>query len=313
MARVSSDDPFALTFQVPVAGGNLNVARAGPPPEEAEGVAIAAHGLTPALMTWRTVARRLDAGICLLAPDLRGRGRSASLPGPYGMAAHVADLIAVLDHVGAPPAVVVGHSSGAYVAERLAGEHPERATAVVLLDAGLPSSRPDLSGDVVGLPLAMTFPSADWAVQVWRSHAALADDWDADIEAHVRYNLAERGGLVGLAASAEAVRTDLAEMGAGDANRSALERVRVPVHLLRAERGVLNDEPVISDDELREFAADYPSVHIEQVAGTTHYTIVLGPGPGAYRVAAAIEQAVRGPRAASRDPRTEPEHADHGR
>ena len=37
--------------------------------------------------------------VCLLAPDLRGRGRSAKLPGPYGIAAHIDDLIKVLDHV----------------------------------------------------------------------------------------------------------------------------------------------------------------------------------------------------------------------
>src|ERR1700757_447301 len=110
MCPVMSDsgyDPFELTFEVPVAGGTLNVAQAGPPVTEADGVALAAHGATNSLMIWRTVARRLDPGICFLAPDLRGRGRSVTLGGPYGMAAHVADLIAVLDHVGARSAVLV--------------------------------------------------------------------------------------------------------------------------------------------------------------------------------------------------------------
>ena len=310
MARISSDDPFALTFEVPVAGGRLNVARAGPPATAAEGVVLASHGLTPGLMTWRTVARKLDDGICLLAPDLRGRGRSADLPGPYGMAAHVADLIAVLDHAGAPSAVVVGHSSGAYVAERLAGEHPERATAVVLLDSGLPFFHPDLSAEIVDRPLAMAFPSADWAVEVWRAHPAMAEDWDADIEAYVRYNLAERDGFVHLGASPEAVRTDLTEMADGDANRAALERVRAPVHLIRAERGVFNDDPVIPEDELQKFAAAHPSVRIEAVPGTNHYTIVLGPGPGPQRVAAALMRALG---AVARDPGMETPHADQGR
>lgn len=321
MARVSSDDPFALTFEVPVAGGRLKVARAGPPATAAEGVAIAAHGLTTAL-TWRTVARRLDEGICLLAPDLRGRGRSATLPGPYGMAAHVADLIAVLDHVGAPSAVLVGHSLGAYVVERLAGEHPERATAVVLLDSGLPLSRPGVSDKRVDVgaamrPLAISYPSADWAVQVWRSHPAMAEDWDEDIEAYVRYNLAERGGSVGLCASAAAVRTDATEMAVDDANRTALKRIRAPVRLLRAERGVFDDDPVIPEHELRAFAAAYPSVRIEEVAGTNHYTIVLGPGPGAYRVAAAIEGLCSPDRKnghkVAREHQVEGQHADPGR
>src|ERR1700730_18275985 len=110
---------------------------------EAACVVLAAHGVTASLMTWRTVARRLDQRICLLAPDFRGRGRRAKLPGPYGMATHVADLLAVLDHVGAQSVVLVGHSMGAYVVARLAAEHPERARALVLLDAGLPFPRPE--------------------------------------------------------------------------------------------------------------------------------------------------------------------------
>ena len=296
-ARFASNDPFALTFEVPVLGGKLTVARAGPPPTAAAGVAIGAHGATTgALMTWRTITRRLDESICFLAPDLRGRGRSANLPGPYGIAAHVADLIAVLDHVGAPSAVLVGHSMGAYVAERLAGAHPERAAGVVLLDSGLPFSPPDVSDEIVAvgvgraiLPLAITFPSADRAVHAWRSHPGMAEDWNEDFEAYIRYNLVERGGAFCLGASAAAVRTDATEATVDDANGTALERVCAPVHLLRAERGLFNDDPVIPDDRLREFAAAYPSVCIEKVPGTNHYTLVLGPGPGPRRVAAAIE------------------------
>jgi lipase len=298
--RFASDDPFDVTFEVPVAGGKLNVARAGPPATAAKRVAIAAHGMTPALMTWRTVARRLDEDICLLAPDLRGRGRSANLPGPYGMAAHVADLIAVLDHVGAPSAVLVGHSIGAYAVERLAGDHPERATAVVLLDSGLPFSAPGVSEEIIGvgvgramLPLAVTYPSVERAVQAYRTHPAMVEDWDDDVEAYVRYNLAERGGSVRLGASPAAVRTDATDMAVDDANGTALDRVGAPVHLLRAERGLFNDAPVISEDQLREFAGTYPWVRIEEVPGSNHYTVVIGPGPGPYRVAAAIEELCR--------------------
>jgi lipase len=294
--RLSSGDPFALSFDVPVAGGTLRVARAGPPATAAEGVALAVHGATSGLMTWRSVTRRLDGGVCLLAPDLRGRGRSARLPGPYGMAAHVADLIAVLDHVGAPSAVLVGHSMGAYVVERVAAEHPERVAAIVLLDEGLPAARPDVPDEIVDvavaraiLRLAITFPSADRCVHAWRSHPAVAQAWDEDVEAYVRYDLVEDGGVVRCGASASAVRTDGTEMARDDVNRTALNRVRAPVHLLRAERGLFNDDPVIPRDTLQEFAATHPSVRIEEVTGVNHYTLVLGPGAGPYRVAAAIE------------------------
>lgn len=297
MARFSRGDPFALGFEVPVSGGELHVARAGPPAAEADGVALAVHGATAGLMIWRSVARRLDGSICLLAPDLRGRGRSARLPAPYGMAAHVADLIAVLDHAGAASAVLVGHSMGAYVVERVAAEHPERVAAVVLLDEGLPLPRPDVDDEIVDvavaraiLRLAITFPSADRCAHAWRSHPAMAQAWDEDIEAYIRYDLIEDNGVVRSGASAAAVRTDGTEMARDDVNRTALNRVRAPVHLLRAERGLFNDDPVIPGDKLQEFTATHPSVRIEEVAGVNHYTLVIGPGEGPYRVAAAIQR-----------------------
>jgi pimeloyl-ACP methyl ester carboxylesterase len=296
MERSPRDDPFALRFEVPVVGGMLHVARAGPPAVAAECVALAAHGVTASLMTWRSVARELDRRICLLAPDLRGRGRSATLPGPYGMAAHVADLIAVLDHVGTRSAVLAGHSMGAYVLARLAAEHPERAAGLVLLDAGLPFPRPDDAGEMLDsavanavMRLAITFPSADLYVHGWQAHPAFADAWDDDIEAYARYDLVEDGRVARCAASAVAVRTDSTEMVLDDVTRTALDRVRAPVRLLRAERGLFNADPLIPADALQAFAAAHPSVRVEEVADVNHYTLVMGHGPGPRRVAAAIE------------------------
>jgi pimeloyl-ACP methyl ester carboxylesterase len=292
---MQSDDPFTHRFEVPVAGGTLHVARAGPPASEAECVVLAAHGVTASLMSWRSVARELDERICLLAPDIRGRGRSARLPGPYGMAVNVADLIAVLDHVGAPSAVLVGHSMGAYVVARLAAEHPERATGLVLLDAGLPFPSPDDPREMldsavanVVMRLAITFPSADQYIQGWRAHPAFADAWDEDIEAYARYDVVENEAAR-CVVSAEAVRTDSTEMVLDDANRTALDRVRAPVQVLRAERGLFDDDPLISAGTLRAFAAAHPSVRVEEVEGVNHYTLVMGHSPGPRRVAAAIE------------------------
>jgi lipase len=298
MEQVPRDDPFALRFEVPVARGALHVARAGPPAAEAERVVLAVHGVTASLMTWRTVARELDGRICLLAPDLRGRGRSAGLPGPYGMAAHVADLLAVLDHVGTPTAVLVGHSMGAYLVARLAAEHPERAAAVILLDAGLPFPVPDDPREMLDSAVAnaitrlgITFPSVDLYVQGWRAHPAFAQTWDEDIAAYARYDVVDDGRVVRCVASAAAVETDSREMVLDNANRTALDRVRAPVQLLRAERGLFDDAPLIPAAALRAFADAHPSVRVEKVADVNHYTLVMGGRPGPHQVVAAIEAA----------------------
>jgi pimeloyl-ACP methyl ester carboxylesterase len=297
-------EPFAEEFGVDVAGGQLDVARAGPSPDQAETVVLAIHGVTASRMTWRTLARKLgaDSGVSLLAPDLRGRGRSATLPGPYGFAPHVSDLIALLDHVGAERAILVGHSLGAYVAARLAAEHPERAAALVLLDAGLPLQPPDDPDETLrtavenaAMRLAITFPSVDAYLAAWRSHPAFAQSWNDDVEAYVRYDLVDSGTAVRCVASPDAVRADSREMVLDDTTRTALDRVRAQdrVHVMRAERGLFDDDdaPLIPAADMRAFAAAHPEARVEEVAGVNHYTLVMGESPGPDRVAAAIEAA----------------------
>ena len=56
------------------------------------------------------VAAKLSArGITAVAPDLRGRGDSNTVNGPFGIASHARDVITLLDHLGLEQAIVVGH------------------------------------------------------------------------------------------------------------------------------------------------------------------------------------------------------------
>src|SRR3712207_2689502 len=110
------------TFDVPTTGGSLRVARwrdAGP-------AVRAVHGITATHMSWPFVARELSKEAQFIAPDLRGRGGSRELPGPYGMKVHADDCVAILDHLGIDKAVVVGHSMGGFVGAILAMHYPER-------------------------------------------------------------------------------------------------------------------------------------------------------------------------------------------
>ena len=304
-----SGDPFGARVDVPVAGGKLLLACAGPPVGAGEATVLALHGISASHMAYRTVARELGRRMraSLLVPDLRGRGRSAHLPGPFGFRAHVADLLAVLDHMGAERVVLVGHSSGAYLAARLAAQHPERAAGLVLLDSGLPSltapfDPETMLEEVVGPAverLHMRFASADDYVAGWRAHPAFAHAWSADVEAYARYELVSDGRTVRCVVSEDAVRADSRDLLLDGPTLTALDRVRAPVRLLGAQRGLLDDEPAMPRMLVRMFLAGHPGVRFEEVPDVNHYTLVMGDSPGPARVAAAIEAVARDAPAAS--------------
>jgi lipase len=296
-------EPFQEYFDVPVAGGALRVARAGASPAECRSVVLALHGMTGTHMVYRTVARELSrdaTDVCLLAPDLRGRGRSANLPGPYGMAVHIADLVAVLDHVGADRAVVIGHSMGCSIAARFGADQPERAAAVVLLDGGLPllpeniMSDGDEDEDSDGEPhgvlerFEMRFATVDEYIGFWRQHEGVRRAWDEDIDAFVRRDFVEAPDGVRCAAKLESVRTDVTDLMADGVTWRSVERVRAPVRLMRAERGMFDDDPLIPRVELAEYLPDHPHVSVEMVADVNHFTLLIGEGHGPRRVAATL-------------------------
>jgi pimeloyl-ACP methyl ester carboxylesterase len=286
-------------LDIPVSGGALAAFRIGRAADDSREPVVAVHGITANSRAWLAVARALEGHAALLAPDLRGRAASAALPGPYGIEAYAGDLLAVLDFCGLERAVLVGHSLGAYVVARFAADHPSRVGAAVLLDGGLTQPLPlgvdpqDVVKAALGPALArleMTFASRaayrDW----WRAHPA-SDVADEDLAAYADHDLAGsepelRSGVV-----ADAVRTDaseLTEMG------KPAQRLSVPVELLLAPRGLLNDANVMIPPDLARVWADAdPALRrVCEVPDVNHYTLVMGAA-GAGAVAEAIVRALQ--------------------
>jgi len=98
---------------------------------------VCLHGVTGHGERYRRLAeRRWAQRFRVLAPDLRGHGRSGWEP-PWDCATHVADLVETADALGLERADWVGHSFGGRLALELAAAHPERVRRLVLLDPAI--------------------------------------------------------------------------------------------------------------------------------------------------------------------------------
>jgi pimeloyl-ACP methyl ester carboxylesterase len=78
--------------------------------------------------------RSLPSGRRVISYDARGYGQSAPPTGPFSQ---FDDAVAVLDRLGVPSALLVGHSGGGGTAVSLALTHPERVTGLVLVAPGV--------------------------------------------------------------------------------------------------------------------------------------------------------------------------------
>lgn len=285
------------TFVVPVAGGLLaggvwssastDAAAEASTPITPTAVLLV-HGITATHLAWPFVAQALlDEGTVtqIIAPDLRGRGRSNQLAPPYRLTQLADDLASVLDHLGVAKVIVVGHSMGAFVAVRLAERHPERVQAVVLVDGGLPIAPPagvppeDLAELMLGpalARLAMTFTDRAHYRAFWRAHPAFADDWNETVEEYVDYDLDGTEPFLAASTRPEAVAENAGELDGSAGFAAALAAVRVPVDFIRAPRGLLNQEEALYSPEAVQLAVQSaPGVRTHEARDVNHYTIVM--------------------------------------
>jgi lipase len=278
-------------FDVPVDGGDLRVGRWAASDPDAP-VVLAVHGVTANHLAWQLLGA-LDR-FTVVAPDLRGRGRSSRLEGAAGIDRHADDLVAVLDHLGLSAPLVLGHSMGGFVAAAFVARHGTRAAGTVLVDGGLPfPPLPEGTTTEVALNatigpaaqrLNMTFETPADYLAFWRPHPAFADHWTPQLEEYLTYDLEGQRSSV----SIDAVRED--SEGVLDADVAARNAAALPsgTVFMRAPRGMFDDPGGLYARELVDaHRARFPAVDVREVPDTNHYTIVMSE-PGARAVADAL-------------------------
>jgi lipase len=122
---------------------------------------VCLHGVTSHGGRFHRLAERLASRFHVLAPDLRGHGRSPWEP-PWDAGTHLADVI---ETIGADRAIWLGHSFGGRLAAELAARDEACAERLVLLDPAL-QVLPHVAFDMAELERGdAAFDSVEDAVQ----------------------------------------------------------------------------------------------------------------------------------------------------
>ncbi len=243
---------------------------------------LAVHGITANHRCWPLVAAAMPESR-MIAPDLRGRGRSNAVEGPAGLRQHAVDLVAVLDALDEPVVDVLAHSMGAFASVVLAAHYPERVRSLTLIDGGLPLDPPAASASTSGTSvlgpagdrLSMTFSSADDYRAFWRRHPAFAEHWSPTVQGYVDYDLVGEPPLLHPSGVLAAVETDAAELFGPDWYLDAMAAVEAPSVFVRAPRGLLDEPRALYAPGRADSEPRLRGLRVVEVDDVNHYTIVL--------------------------------------
>ncbi|MDH4119575.1 MAG: alpha/beta hydrolase [Acidimicrobiia bacterium] len=132
---------------------------------------------------YRFMAPRLvNAGFRVVTMDLRGHGESSPDWEAYTMADTAADLVALLEHLGAGPASIVATSFAPAAVLWAVADRPELVDRIVLISAHLEAA-PAWQAAPLKLALRGPFAGSIWASQFRKWHPASPP---ADLDQHAR-------------------------------------------------------------------------------------------------------------------------------
>jgi pimeloyl-ACP methyl ester carboxylesterase len=157
LSKAGNDDTLVVMQTFVSHDGPLAYAEAG---SSADPLVVLLHSGYTDHTTWARQIAPLAERFHVVAPDLRGHGRSAHAGHPFRQADDVAALVR---HLDAGPAVLVGVSMGAFAAVETALEHPGTVKALVLTGGGV--AEPPPGHDPTEPPPVPAFPS-DWPLSL---------------------------------------------------------------------------------------------------------------------------------------------------
>ena len=268
---------------LPVEGGFLEYGQWGSataPP------IIALHGVTSTHMDWVTFGETANDRLRVIAPDLRGRGRSSDIDGPWGMPAHARDVVALMDAMGIERGVLVGHSMGGFVAVQTAVLFPDRVSAIVLVDGGLPAVEANAGGDALTRivldaareRLEQRFDSPAAYLRQLAAQLPEGQSLTPEAEQIARYDLVSTtDGEWRVAGSFDAIAEDSVHI-TGDASDRTLRELATPAILIRAGRGLPpREEGLYSPAEVATWTDRVDALDSVDLPDADHGSIIRDP------------------------------------
>ena len=241
---------------------------------------VCVHGLTANHLSWDAWARFLAPRHRVIAYDLRGRGDSDKPDTGYSLGHHGADLVALLDHLGLPSAIVMGHSLGAAIAARFAADRPERVAKLVLVDGGM-DLRPEIAAAVAPSVsrLGVEFESMDVFLGLVQM-LPMFQRWDDSVEKYFRYDVETLpSGAVRSKVSKAAIVEEVTNLQR-ERLSACHSRIACPTLILRAPDGIFTETDVImTQAEGEALARAIPNAELVVLPGTNHYSMMLGDNP----------------------------------
>ena len=264
---------------------------------------VAVHGISANHLAWQAVADQLDEQWQLVAMDRRGCGLSdkPTHAAAYGLQQTGDDTAEVIRSMGFEKVLLVGHSYGGYSVEQTAARHPDLVAGLLIVDGGftmIPEGT-DLEAllrIVLGPSIRRMesqWPSVEEFLAPMKAGASwrIGGEWNDYVDRYYRADIVGEPPHLMSRTSLLMLMEEFKSMAAASLHDD-LEKITCPVHVMRAEYGLLvtGEEPMLLPDVyMEEMRKRVPHMTDEIVAGTNHYTITLSE-LGGKSVAAAINR-----------------------
>ncbi len=241
----------------------LNYSDDGPGP-----VVVLLHGFPLDHTMWDAQRTSIGSVYRVIAPDLRGHGKTAAPEGIYTIDGMADDVIETLDALGLrEPLVIGGLSMGGYVALSIAARYPERLRALMLLN-----TRAGADSATAARGREDTAREVETADSVAKVVDAMLPKLTAPTTPERRPDLVARVQAMMEQTTPRAVAGALRGMAVRPDRTAELARIAVPTLVVAGA-----EDQVIPLDESRQMAGSIPNARLVVIPEAGHLAPLENP------------------------------------